>query len=262
MRILFLAIAGLVAAPVAAETLNANGARFHYSVKGSGEPLLLLHGFGSCAADWGAIGDKLATTNKVILFDARGHGGSTNPSGKFGHKQAAEDVRALLDALKIEKVRAIGFSSGAMTMLQLASRYPERVAKMVVVGGTYEFQEQARYHIVRSTMTTLPPDVLAAFRQCAPRGEEQVKALVSQFQALGSTTDDMAMTPAVLARIKAKTMIVHGDRDFFFPVAIPVHLYANIKGSSLWIVPNGDHEPTGGADEDVFVAEVKKFMAE
>jgi pimeloyl-ACP methyl ester carboxylesterase len=245
---------------LAAETVALNGVELHYSARGTGEPLLLLHGFGSCAADWGSLADKLASKHRVITIDARGHGRSTNPSGKFSHAQAADDLRALMDHLGIKQARALGFSSGGMTLLQLATRHPDRVSRMVVVGATTHFPEHAREILKSATMEQLPQQVLAGFRQCASRGEEQVRSLVGQFRALGSSRDDMNLRRPDLARIKAKTLIVHGDRDMFFPVSIPATLYQSISGSALWIVPNGDHSPTAGADEAAFVHEVGSFL--
>jgi pimeloyl-ACP methyl ester carboxylesterase len=109
-------------------------------------------------------------------------------------------------------------------------------------------------------MEQLPPPVLAGFRECASRGEEQVRSLVDQFRALGYSQDDMNLSATDLARIKAKTLIVHGDRDMFFPVSIPARIYESISGSALWIVPSGDHSPTAGAEEAAFVKEVENFM--
>ena len=60
---------------------------------------------------------------------------------------------------------------------------------------------------------------------------------MGQFQGFADSHDDMNLTPADLAKIKARTLIVHGDRDEFFPVEIPVEMYRAIPGSQLWIVP-------------------------
>ena len=56
----------------------------------------------------------------------------------------------------------------------------------------------------------------------------------------------MAFTPPHLASITARTLIVHGDRDAFFPVEIPRSMYRAIPGSELWIVPGGGHAPIYG----------------
>ena len=114
---------GSLAQPASAEILRTNGVEIEYRVTGSGEPLLLLHGFGECIdGSWAAIIPELSKSYRVIAINQRGHGASTNPSGKFTHRQSAEDVKNLMDALGVKTASAIGFSSGGMTLLHLATR--------------------------------------------------------------------------------------------------------------------------------------------
>jgi pimeloyl-ACP methyl ester carboxylesterase len=262
-RVLAVAIAAGLSShsPALAEPVRVNGIELHYETQGSGEPLLLLHGFGGCGAMWGPVAQGFAKQYRVFTVDARGHGRSTNPSGKFSHPQAAEDIRALMDSLGIKQARAIGFSSGGMTLLQLASKYPDRVSKMVVVGATTHFPEQARAMLKGVTYEALPPPVQDQFRRCATRGEGQVRELVTQFRAFGDSRDDMNLTAADLAKIKASTLIIHGDRDHFFPVSVPVAMYMGIPNAALWIVPNGDHSPNSGADQREFMETIGEFLS-
>ncbi|HET9336247.1 MAG TPA: alpha/beta hydrolase [Sphingomicrobium sp.] len=248
-------------APAHAESVKVNGIELHYDVQGSGEPLIMLHGFGECSRMWAPVVPELAKAHRVITVDMRGHGRSTNPSNKFSHPQSAEDIRALMDSLGIKQARAIGFSSGGMTLLRLATKYPDRLTKMVVVGATTHFGDQARAMVRSVSMETLPPPILDGFRKCATRGDTQVREILAQFAHFADTTDDMNLTPADLAKVKAQTLIVHGDRDEFFPVAIPVTMYGSIPKAALWIVPGGDHSPSAGADREEFVEVVSEFLA-
>ena len=147
-----------------------------------------------------------------------------------------------------------------MTLLHFATKYPDRLSKLVLVSATTHFPEEARAILRGASTETMPPPVLEQYARCATRGQLQVKELVAQFRAFGDMKDDMNLGAADLGRIKASTLIVHGDRDMFFPVAIPVAMYAGIAKSSLWIVPNGNHEPNAGADEADFVRTVSAFM--
>lgn len=253
---------GSLAQPASAETLRTNGVEIEYRVIGSGEPLLMIHGFGECIdQSWGAIIPELAKSYRVIAINQRGHGASTNPTGEFTHRQSAEDVRSLLDALGIKRVSAIGFSSGSVTLLHLATRYPNRLSKLVVVGATTHFGEQAR-RIMRSVASDgLPPPVREQFLKCAPRGPVQVDELTRQFAGFKDSYTDVNFKATDLKKIKAQTLIVHGDRDDFFPVATPVAMYGSIPGSQLWIVPRGGHSPTAGAPRDFFTLTVKGFLA-
>jgi pimeloyl-ACP methyl ester carboxylesterase len=256
------AVSLAAAQPGAAETLRTNGVELEYQVTGAGEPLLLLHGFGNCIeGSWGPLIPELAKSHRVIAVNLRGHGGSTNPGGSYTHSQTAEDIRGLLDALNIRTARAIGFSSGGMTLLHLATRHPDRLSKMVVVGATTHFGEQARAIMREVADRGLPPPVQQMFEQCATRGDAQVKELVRQFGAFKDSRTDMNFQPADLKKIKAETLIVHGDRDEFFPVAIPVGMYGAIPKGQLWIVPGGSHEPTAGASKAAFLETVGRFLA-
>jgi pimeloyl-ACP methyl ester carboxylesterase len=89
----------------------------------------------------------------------------------------------------------------------------------------------------------MPHEVREMYRECAKRGEEQIRQLITQFNALHKNYDDMNFAAQALSTITARTLIVHGDRDNFFSVEIAVSIYRAIPGSALWIIPNGDHVP-------------------
>jgi pimeloyl-ACP methyl ester carboxylesterase len=74
-----------------------------------------------------------------------------------------------------------------------------------------------------------------------PRGEPQIRMLVSQFKNFAGDYKDVNFTPPYLSQITAPTLIIHGDRDQHFPIDIPVTSYKHIPTSYLWIVPNFTH---------------------
>ena len=243
LPLLSLCFVCLLAMPGAAQAVRANGASIHYEIQGSGSPLLLLHGFGSCGKAWAPYLDELKTHYRVIVVDLRGHGASTNPAGAFTHRQSAQDMFALLDSLGIQRFRAIGLSSGAMTLLHMATQQPSRVEAMILVSGTSYFPPEARRILRRfASQDSIPPQVKQKYAECATRGDSQVRDLLAQFSGFKDSYDDMNFTPPLLGTIQARTLIVHGDRDPFFPVAMPVEMYRSIPGAALWIVPNTGHE--------------------
>jgi len=75
-------------------TLRVNDIEMFVEVRGTGEPLVLVHGFFTCGSTWGPVADLLATQYQVIIPDLRGHGRSTNSAGTFTHRQSAIDVYA------------------------------------------------------------------------------------------------------------------------------------------------------------------------
>ena len=211
----------------------------YYEIHGSGEPLLLLHGFFGCTQAWSPFIETLAEEYRLVIPDLRGHGRSTNPSGAFTHRQAARDVFELLDHLEIEAVSSIGISSGGMTLLHMAINQPERIHALIPVGATIWFPQQTREIQREFSTDDLPPMLI----ECAYRGDAQLEQLQSQFRSMRHSYEDMNLTPPQLAAIEARTMIVHGENDAFFPLEIPLEMHRNIPNASIWIIPEGDHIP-------------------
>jgi len=158
-----------------------NGVPIYFEVHGSGDPLLLLHGFSGCSQDWSAfIGSQSPSTGEGfqrIIPDLRGHGrsfvprdgglagtksaqpGLTVPPGfsAWRHDEAAADMFALLDHLGIETVKGMGVSGGGNVLLHMATKQPERVKAMVLRSATSYFPAQAR-PIMRAYPDSLPAE--------------------------------------------------------------------------------------------------------
>ena len=210
---------------------------------GAGKPLVLLHGFGGCSQNWHPFTAELSKHHRLIVVDLRGHGYSTNPDNTFAHRDAASDVLVLLDKLGVERFSAMGMSTGGMALLHMATRQPKRIDSMVLISATSHFPDQARAIMRRASFETMPPEVKEMYRECAKRGDVQIRQLIGQFNALHTDEDDMNFTAQSLSTIAARTLIVHGDRDQFFPVEIAVGMYRAIPHAELWIVPGGGHVP-------------------
>lgn len=224
-------------------TAALNGIEMYYEVSGQGEPLVLLHGFNGSGTRWASLVPELAKSHRVIVPDLRGHGRSTNPARQFTHRQSALDLFALLDSLGIRQFKAMGISTGGMTLIHMATQQPSRVEAMVLIGATIYFPEQARALMRAATVESLTPAVYEQRRQVHKGGDEQIRALQQQFHGFKDSYDDMNFTRPFLSTIAARTLIVHGDRDQFFPVEIPIEMYRSIPHAALWIVPGGGHVP-------------------
>jgi pimeloyl-ACP methyl ester carboxylesterase len=124
------------------ETLN--GVDIYFEIRGTGEPLLLLHGFSGSSQDYSESQETLGAGFQLIVPDLRGHGRSSVLVEPFRHRDAAEDMLALLDHAGIQSYKAIGISGGGNVLLHLATKQPERVKAMVLVSATPYFPAQAR----------------------------------------------------------------------------------------------------------------------
>src|SRR6266700_2237372 len=248
------------ASPPLGEIIRINGIEMYYEVRGAGEPLVLLHGGTGAGVNWSLVFKEPPAGFQLIVPDLRGHGRSNNPSGEFTFRQSALDVFALLDYLNIAQFKAIGVSLGAKTLLHAATQQPARVEAMVLVSATPYFPEQAR-----AVMRQVSPDnrteaEWAQMRQWHKHGDEQIRALWKMTNAFKDSYDDMNFTPSLLSTIKARTLIVHGDRDPLYPIAMAVELYSSIPHSYLWVIPNGGHGLIFGDMADRFAEAALAFL--
>jgi pimeloyl-ACP methyl ester carboxylesterase len=236
-----------------------NGVQLYFEIHGSGEPLVLLHGFTGSSQDWTALTAEWSAKFQLIIPDMRGHGRSSNSSNTFRHDEAAADIFALLDHLGIATFKALGISGGGNVLLHMATRQPACVKSMVLVSATSYFPAQAR-SVMRQYHDRLPEQEWARLRQCHPGGDAQIKALLASAKGFADSYDDMNFTPPYLSTIQARTLIVQGDRDPFYPVEISVEMAKALPRSSLWIIPNGSHVPIGGERWPEFVNAVGTFL--
>jgi pimeloyl-ACP methyl ester carboxylesterase len=242
------------------QTVPLNGMQMYYERRGQGEPLVLLHGFTGAGSDWELIFTEPPRGYRLVIPDLRGHGRSTNPSIAFTHRQSALDVFALLDRLGIDRFKAIGMSAGAKTLLHMATQQSRRVEAMVLVSATMYFPQQARELMRQMTPENRTDEEWKVMRQRHMHGDEQIRALWTQGNAFKDSYDDMNFTPPCLSTITAHALIVHGDRDPFYPVSIALDMYAAIPGSYLWVIPNGGHIPIFGDVTGHFVETALAFL--
>jgi pimeloyl-ACP methyl ester carboxylesterase len=104
---------------------------------GNGPPLLLVHGWGTDSHQWSWHIDALAARHRVIAVDLRGHGYSTVPDEGNTPRGMAEDLAAMLVALDIPEVVAVGHSMGGQVVSILAVEHPDMAARVVAVDPGY-----------------------------------------------------------------------------------------------------------------------------
>jgi 3-oxoadipate enol-lactonase len=108
-----------------------------------GPPVMLIHGLGgSSLAEWYKIAPFLGEQNRVIMVDHRSHGLSAQDRQRFEVAEEADDMAAVLDAIGLTKVVAVGYSMGGALAQALAHRHPHRVSGLVLI-GTFVFHPPA-----------------------------------------------------------------------------------------------------------------------
>jgi pimeloyl-ACP methyl ester carboxylesterase len=111
------------------ERIELGDGHLSYEERGEGAPLVFLHAGGMTRAMWEEQFTRFAREHRVIRYDARGSGGSSDPSGPFSHR---EDLKKLLDALDVDRPVLVGCSLGSRVFLDFALAYPGRAAGLVL----------------------------------------------------------------------------------------------------------------------------------
>lgn len=126
--------------PPVGQFVEVDGVRLHYLEKGSGTPVVLLHGNGGMIQDFLLSGlfESLAERHRVIAFDRPGFGYSERPNGRIWDQSAqAELFHAALQKLGVDQPTLIGHSWGTMVVTALALAHPESVGRLVLMSGYY-----------------------------------------------------------------------------------------------------------------------------
>jgi pimeloyl-ACP methyl ester carboxylesterase len=119
-----------------------NGININYKVEGQGETLVMLMGFQLTRSGWMSQTRFFKKYYQVVTFDNRGVGKSDKPDGPYSTRMMADDTIGLMDHLSIQKAHILGVSMGGMIAQELAINYPERVAKLILV-GTFACQDES-----------------------------------------------------------------------------------------------------------------------
>lgn len=227
--------------------VRANGLDVGYDVIGAGPPVVLLHGATSAGReDFAAQLPLFSRAFLVHLPDARGHGRTRwDAANGFRYDWLVDDLEAFVDALGLRSFHLVGFSMGALTAMQFASRQPERLRTLVVAGITT--QREPRASVLRRLMD--PARILAtdpawaaelSRRHDAGQGEGAWQRLLP---AIGA---DVAVQPLLgprdLHAITAPTLVACGDRDPFAPVDHALGIARQIPGGRLFVAPDCGHE--------------------
>ncbi|KAL5021330.1 hypothetical protein ScPMuIL_000485 [Solemya velum] len=229
--------------------IEVNRVRLQFETTGDGSHVILLlpGALGSSRTDFTR---QLSDFNKhdftLIAMDPRGFGKSIPPERDWPLEflqRDAEDAIELVKKLGIEKVSILGFSDGGNVAMIMAARYPEIVAKLVIWGANAYITEKdmEMYRSLQdiwswSEKMRTPFMALygeAYFKQC---WEDWVNAYGAYVEKRNGDIckDD-------LENIRAKTLIIHGLKDPLVALEHPDYLHSHIRGSKLYIMPEGKH---------------------
>lgn len=217
---------------------EANGIKIHYAIYGDGSPVIFLHGGLANMDYWGNQVPAVAARHTVILMDSRGHGASTRDARPYGYDLMADDVAALMDALKIEKADIVGWSDGGIIGLDLELRHKDRVGKV------FAFAANTVTSGVKEGVEKNP--TFAAYIERAGHEYAKLSATPKEYDAfvdqIGKMwADQPNWTDAQLKGIDNPTLIVDGDHDEAIKREHTEYIAATIPHAGLLILPNVSH---------------------
>jgi proline-specific peptidase len=125
-----------------------NGINISYEIKGTGFPILFIHGFGSKKEIWKPQITELSKKFKTITFDLRGTGKTERPNYLYTMDMFVDDIKELMNHQQIESAHLIGRSFGGMIAQNFVLKYPEMVKKLVLIATNAKFDEESAVEIV------------------------------------------------------------------------------------------------------------------
>jgi len=241
--------------------VDANGTQMYYQVRGQGEPLVLIMGFGADGDVWEKHVSAYEKHFKCIILDNRGVGKTDQPKGPYTTAMMADDTIAVMDHEGIDQARVAGISMGGAVTQELAINYPDRVRSIALISTWPIFNNYAKtvYENLKKLRVTSKPEVFMELLQLwifAPPYYENGMADLKDGQE-GARTNDAPQTQdgfegqldacihhdtiSRLGQIKVPTLITIGDMDIFTPPAFSKILHDGISGSIYVSFPTGGH---------------------
>jgi len=208
-----------------------------------GPPLLLLHN--ACStfrATWGRILPTLTGRFRIIGPDLRGHGRSGNPDDRLDLREMADDLAALLDRLGIPSAHVMAFSGGASAALYLATRHPQRVRTMVLIGSHYTvrgMRTRGDAFWDPERIRREHPDWWAAMIRWHG-SEARVRDLLRWWREEDRHRPDF--TPEALRAIRVPVLLLVGEEDPITPVEQTVAMARWLPRARLVCFPATGHD--------------------
>jgi 3-oxoadipate enol-lactonase len=237
---------------------EASGVRIAWERRGSGPPLLLIHGLGYARWGWEPVVDELTESYEVVLFDNRGIGESDAPLGPYTARMLAEDAVSVLDAAGLERAHVLGTSLGGMVALQVALDRPERVDRLVLACTTPGGEAAARMPeqtvrliqespglprevamrrgVENALATPADPAVVERIMQHRLATAQPLAAWLAQ-AAAGMSFDVWDR----VAEVAAPTLVLTGDADVVVDPRNSELLAELIPGARLEVFPGAGH---------------------
>lgn len=244
------------------------GVRLWYKdTGGRGIPVVFLHANTGSSQNWDRqIPAFTAAGYRVIAYDRRGWGKSTSDAAQPG--TAADDLRALMKFLGVDRFHLLGTAGGGFVAFDYALSFPEQLRSLIVVNSIGGVQDPEYLELGRRLrppqFDAMPPELRElgpAYRAADPDGTKRWMELehMSRQSGAAAQTYRNRMTFAMLESIKLPVLLITGDADMYAPPPLLRMFSSRIKGSESLIIPEAGHS-SYWEKPDVFNRTVLDFM--
>ncbi|HWO29739.1 MAG TPA: alpha/beta hydrolase [Candidatus Acidoferrum sp.] len=258
---------------------NSTEIDLYYEDHGSGDPVVLIHGYPLSGASWEKqLPVLLAAGRRVITYDRRGFGKSSQPTAGYNYDTFAEDLHKIVTKLKLRNFALVGFSMGGGEVARYIGKHGSKdVSHAVFISSVPPFllktpdnQEGVDGSVFEGIQKAVAADRYAFFTDffknfyntdllLGKRVSEQAVQASWNVAARASATASLACVPTWhedfrkdLSRIDVPTLVIHGDADRIVPIAAAGERTAKlIKGARLSVVKDGPHCITWTDAEEV-----------
>jgi pimeloyl-ACP methyl ester carboxylesterase len=244
-----------------------DGVRLNYEMAGSGQTIVFVHEFAGDMRSWEPQMRHFSHKYRCVTYSARGYPPSDIPESPSSYSQAraADDIKAVLDAVGADTAHVIGLSMGGFATLHFGFRHPARARSLCVGGCGYgaEPEQRQRFQAEADAVAKLLDDegmvkfadtyahgpTRVQFENKDPRGFAEFKRMLAEHSALGSANTQRGVQrerPSLyslvdeMKKLSVPTLIITGDEDW--PCLMPgILMKQNIASSALVVMPNAGH---------------------
>lgn len=229
--------------------VTSGASRIHYEVQGEGPPLVLIHGVGGNHASWHGQVPVFSRCYRTVTVDQRGFGLSEDVEGT-GRSAMVDDLRAVLDALGIEKTILVAQSMSGGVAVNFACRHAERVRAVVLADTVVGFDLPPDLAARQEAMNVAARDFSTAERVFAPGfpSREPVRAYLygriagfNRYNARNVAGDFPKQAPQALGATGLPTLFLAGAEERRFPIEVIRGVQALVTGSQYVEVPGAGH---------------------
>lgn len=220
---------------------------------GDGVVVILLHAATGSAEGWAQQTPAFAQAGyRVVAYDRRGYGCTTTVPGGVKGGTGADDLHALIEHLRVDRVHVIATAEGGAVAVDYALSFPERVRSLVLansLGGVRDDDYRALARSLRPRdFEELPPELKElgpSYRAANPDGTARWIELERTSRVDGGPPVSPEMkhhvTLARLDTIAIPTLVISSDADLYSPPPVARMLAAHIAGSELVVMPEAGH---------------------